>query len=67
MPPPSKLVTRSAALAILAQYGIKPTTFDKWRVNLVLRPIIIPGNRWEHYRPADLHRLANPPTATPTP
>ena len=57
-----KLVTRSAALEILAGYGIKATTFDKWRVNQDLRPVRLPGHRWEHYRPADLHRLANPTT-----
>jgi hypothetical protein len=67
MPPPTKLLTRSAALAFLADYGIKPTTFDQWRVNKDLRPVRLPGNRWEHYRPADLHRLANPPTNTTTP
>ncbi len=62
-PTTPKLVTRGAALAILLPYGINRTTFDKWRENQDLRPVRIPGNCREHYRTADLLRLADPPPA----
>lgn len=53
------LLSRGPALELLRGMGVKRGTFDKWRALKLIRPVPLPGHKWEHYRREELIKLAN--------